>query len=165
MTGKASKPLNALIVDDVASNRWVLGRLLNQLGVEWTEVGGGLDALRLLRRIPFDAVFMDVEMPSMDGPATTRRLRHMESYSGRHLPVIAFTSLESKEVRQRCFDAGMDAFMTKPVNLQLLRAVIDQVTSGGGEGGLDDAGRPVRRWGMGYRPSSRSSRLQNRDRS
>ena len=158
-----SRPLNALIVDDVASNRWVLGRLLNQLGVQWTEVEGGVDALRVLRRIPFDVVFMDVEMPSLDGPATTRRLRHLESASGRHLPVIAFTSLESKEVRQRCFDAGMDAFMTKPVSLALLRVVIDQVTAGQGQEGLDDAGRTVERW-PGFRWTGEHPRLQRRDR-
>ncbi len=75
---------------------------------------------------PFDACLMDVSMPVMDGLETTRELRQRETATGSHLCVIGLTAYTSAKDRQNCFEAGMDMYLTKPLNIESLRRCIEQ---------------------------------------
>ncbi|HCP22349.1 MAG TPA: hybrid sensor histidine kinase/response regulator, partial [Marinobacter hydrocarbonoclasticus] len=75
----------------------------------------------------FDVVFMDCVMPRMDGYEATRQLRAWEINHGRsRVPVVALTASAMEEDEERCRQAGMDSFVAKPVNLEMLRAVLEQ---------------------------------------
>lgn len=111
--------LRALVVEDNPINQLVVSGLLQKIGVKATVVNGGQEALDTLKNEPreaFDFVFMDCEMPFMDGFETTQHLRQFESQTGRYpLPIIALTAHISPEHHQKCLDAGMDDYLTKPI--------------------------------------------------
>ncbi|MCB1352799.1 MAG: response regulator [Rhodobacteraceae bacterium] len=100
-----------LVVDDNAINREVACSLLARLGVETSTAENGAEALRMLDDEEFDVVFMDMQMPILDGLETTRRLRS-ENYAG---PIIGLTANAFTSDRMACLDAGMNDFMPKPV--------------------------------------------------
>ena len=77
--------------------------------------GNGKEALAVLERQSFDLVFMDVQMPEMDGLEATAAIRDKEKRSGKHLPVIAMTAHAMVGDRERCLAAGMDDYLTKPI--------------------------------------------------
>jgi CheY-like chemotaxis protein len=87
-------------------------RLLEREGHEVEIAGSGKQALEMLGRGPFDVVLMDIQMPEMDGLTAARQIRRSELGSSRHIPIVAVTALASESDRQRCFDAGMDAYIT-----------------------------------------------------
>lgn len=113
--------IRALVVEDNPINQMVIRGLLTKVGLEVKVVGGGQEALDTLAAEPreaYDLVFMDCEMPGMDGFETSRRLREWETASGRYpLPVIALTAHALPEHLQHCLDAGMDDYLTKPLLL------------------------------------------------
>ena len=122
--------VRVLLVDDSAINAEVARRLLEREGarVQTAEHGGA--ALALLQAAPraFDVVLMDVQMPGIDGPETTRRLRRDPALA--HLPVVALTAGALAEERRRAMEAGMDAFLTKPLDPERLthtvRSLVDR---------------------------------------
>ena len=75
---------------------------------------------------PFDLILMDVQMPKMDGLGATALIREKEKISGRHVPIIALTAHAMKGDRERCLEAGMDAYLSKPFQAGDLLACIDQ---------------------------------------
>ena len=103
-----------LVVEDNPVNQMVATGLLTALGYECETAADGLAALEAFGASTFDAVLMDVQMPRMDGYAATRALR--ETDAGRHVPVIAMTAAAIEGERDRCLAAGMDDFLTKPVD-------------------------------------------------
>ena len=108
--------LTLLVVDDVDVNRLVARAILERMGHEVTCAGSGLEALECLTTRTFDAIFMDVQMPEMDGLQTTAVIREREiSSGGRHIPIIAMTAYALAGDRDRCLDAGMDGYVSKPV--------------------------------------------------
>ncbi|MCA9712616.1 MAG: response regulator, partial [Myxococcales bacterium] len=107
-----------LVVDDDQINRLVATRLLGKMGLQVDVVGSGAEALERLAQAPFDAVLMDCQMPDMDGYETTRALRQRET-EGR-VRVVAMTASAMEEDRRRCYEAGMDAFISKPVRRESL---------------------------------------------
>ncbi len=113
-----------LVVDDNAGNLLVLKAQLASLGYEVLTATNGQEALSLLTRQPIDLVFMDCQMPVMDGFEATRRWRQYESQqeSGRQIPIVAITAGMFAEDRERCLAAGMDDFLQKPVNRADLQA-------------------------------------------
>ncbi|WP_374434760.1 CHASE domain-containing protein [Inhella sp.] len=117
--------VRVLVVDDSELNREVAQRLLSREGALVQTADGGAAALALLQASdppPFDAVLMDVQMPGMDGLETTRRLRQLPG--GAELPVLALTAGALEEERQRALAAGMDGFLTKPLEpAQLVRSL------------------------------------------
>jgi light-regulated signal transduction histidine kinase (bacteriophytochrome)/CheY-like chemotaxis protein len=116
--------LNILLVDDSDINLDVARRMLERMGAQVTAASDGMSALSLVhaRVAPFDAVLMDVQMPHMDGLATTRRLRLHRDFDT--LPVIALTGGALLEERRRALEAGMNGFLTKPIDPALMAQVI-----------------------------------------
>jgi CheY-like chemotaxis protein len=87
-------------------------------------VGSGRAALKALEAERFDLVLMDVQMPDMDGLEATSAIREQERGTKKHLPIIAMTAHAMNGDRERCLEAGMDAYVTKPVDAQKLLAAI-----------------------------------------
>ena len=120
--------MNVLVVDDNAVNCLVARRFLEKLGHQVSVAKDGAEALEMITHTPFDVVFMDVQMPIMDGLAATHRLRQLESAVGaRHLPVIALSANATEADREACLEAGMDDFVEKPVRQPALEAAITRV--------------------------------------
>jgi CheY-like chemotaxis protein len=113
-----------LLVEDNEINQLVALASLEHLGVATTVASDGEEALAILERPgpAFDAVLMDLHMPGIDGLETTRRLR--SRFPIGTLPVVALTAAAFDDDRQRCSEAGMEDFMTKPFDLERLRTVL-----------------------------------------
>ena len=120
------RPL-VLVVDDHPVNQEVLVRQLDLLGVAADTAEDGVEALEAWQARPYAAVLADIHMPRMDGYEFARRLRVVEAE--RHdnqarTPVVAVTANAMKGEEERCLAAGMDAYLVKPVNIDLLRATL-----------------------------------------
>ncbi|MBY6033570.1 response regulator [Marinobacter daepoensis] len=119
--------MRVLLVEDNPVNRTLTRRLLEKLGCEVLTANDGQAASSLWQWHQFDVIFMDCVMPRMDGYEATRQLRAWESNHGRApVPVVALTASAMEEDEERCREAGMDSFVAKPVNLEMLRAVLEQ---------------------------------------
>jgi signal transduction histidine kinase/ActR/RegA family two-component response regulator len=114
-----------LVVDDNAVNQRVAVRMLERLGLRIDVAGNGLEAVRMLRELPYDAVFMDCQMPEMDGYAATREIRRTEK-PGQHMAIIAMTAEALAGAREHCLSAGMDDYISKPVKLDDLSRAIQK---------------------------------------
>jgi two-component system sensor histidine kinase/response regulator len=115
-----NKYLRILLVEDNAVNQKLAARLLEKRGHTVVIAGNGKDALAALERQSFDLVFMDVQMPEMDGCEATGAIRGKEKASGDHLPIIAMTAHAMAGDRERCLEAGMDDYISKPIRLEEL---------------------------------------------
>ena len=113
-----------LVVEDNPVNQLVAVGLLEALGYVTETADDGEAALEVLATGDFDLVLMDVQMPRMDGYAATRAIREVEP-AGEHIPVVAMTAAAVEGERDRCLAAGMDDFLTKPVDPSALTAVLD----------------------------------------
>ena len=118
-----------LLVEDNAVNRLVGQRLLNSLGYRVDCVENGLQALKKVERESYDLVLMDCQMPELDGFETTRRIRRQEPV-GRRMPIVALTALAMAGDREKCFEAGMDDFISKPFRDEELVLVVDRLLRG-----------------------------------
>jgi two-component system sensor histidine kinase/response regulator len=116
--------LHILIAEDNAVNQTVATRLLAKLGHSFKLAHNGEEALALLSKHSFDLVLMDIQMPEMDGLTATRKIREQESATFVHLPIIAMTAHAMTGDRELCIEAGMDGYVTKPINLQRLEDAI-----------------------------------------
>jgi CheY-like chemotaxis protein len=113
-----------LVAEDNPVNQKVLEHFLAKWGCKVVLAGTGWDALTLLESTEFDLVLMDVQMPGMDGFEATSRLRALEAEIGGRVPVIAITAHAMEGDRERCLEAGMDDYLTKPVKAdELLRTL------------------------------------------
>jgi CheY-like chemotaxis protein len=112
----AEHPLEILVVEDNAVNLRLITALLKALGYTPTTAGDGAEALATLAARRFDLVLMDVQMPAVDGYAATRRLRAGEAGElNRRVRVVALTANAANEDRDACLAAGMDDFLSKPI--------------------------------------------------
>jgi CheY-like chemotaxis protein len=107
--------LRILLAEDNRVNQVLAVRLLEKRGHRVVVVANGREAVETWKAQPFDAILMDVQMPEMNGLEATRLIRRIEKDSGRHVPVIAMTAHAMKGDRQRCLDAGMDEYISKPI--------------------------------------------------
>lgn len=122
--GRSLDDLRILVVEDNPINQWLLLLQIEALGGCAQPAANGQEALTLLAREHFDVIFMDIEMPDMDGIETTQRLRR-ESRPGRPPPyIVAATAHVLGDSRRRFIDAGMDDFLGKPVLVDRLREVL-----------------------------------------
>jgi CheY-like chemotaxis protein len=114
-----------LLAEDNPVNRKVVVTILNRLGYTVDAVENGLLCIEALRSRVYDLVLMDCQMPELDGYETTRFLRDPDSHVLDHkVPVIALTAHAMPGERERCFAAGMDDYLTKPINTELLHAAL-----------------------------------------
>ncbi|MGC1188846.1 MAG: response regulator [Candidatus Acidiferrales bacterium] len=127
-----------LLAEDNLVNQKLATRLLEKRGFEVTVAGDGRAALDALEKNSFDAILMDVQMPEMDGFETTAAIRNKEQITGAHIPIIAMTAHALKGDQQRCLDAGMDAYVSKPIRTADLFKIIDDQLSAGNAANKDE---------------------------
>jgi PAS domain S-box-containing protein len=126
------RPPHVLVVDDNTLNRRLTSHLLHQLGVKTTTVASAQECFEAIASQPFDLVLMDVQMPKMDGLEATRILRSRET-DGVKLPIVALTADAMVGDRERCLDAGMTDYLTKPLRRDELTRVLRTYTGAGDE--------------------------------
>ncbi len=119
-----------LVAEDNPVNQRVAVRVLERHGQTVVVANHGLEALQKLEEQEFDVVLMDVQMPTMDGIEATAAIRRKERVTGRHIPIVALTAHAMKGDRERCLAAGMDSYVSKPVQAKELFAVIEEVVPG-----------------------------------
>jgi CheY-like chemotaxis protein len=115
-TAAASTQLNILLAEDNVVNQLLMQRLLNKRGHRVTIADTGKAVLAALERDDFDLVFMDVQMPELDGFEATSEIRRREAQTREHLTIIALTAHAMAGDRERCLASGMDGYMTKPID-------------------------------------------------
>jgi len=128
-TAESERKFRILVVDDSAANRKLTMWMLGQLGYVADAAGNGREALEAIERVPFDLVLMDCRMPEMDGYEATRQIRRREGM-GRHVKVVAMTAQALPGDERKRFNAGMDDYISKPLNIEGLAAVLDRVLGG-----------------------------------
>ncbi|GHU25517.1 hypothetical protein AGMMS50256_00100 [Betaproteobacteria bacterium] len=128
---KSSQAFHVLLVEDMAMNQVVATRMLQGFGHTVRVAQNGQEALDILGQESFDLVFMDVQMPVMDGLEAVARLREDERGhpERKHMPVIAMTARALQNDREKCLQAGMDAYVAKPLLIDDMAAVLDEITS------------------------------------
>jgi signal transduction histidine kinase/ActR/RegA family two-component response regulator len=117
-TIEENNQLYVLVAEDNPINQKVVLRMLNKIGHKVQIANNGVEALRYLTQEDFDVVLMDVQMPEMDGLEATRRLRGSDEVLNPKIPVIALTAHAQESDRRNCLAAGMNDYLTKPVQLQ-----------------------------------------------
>ncbi|MFP4308940.1 MAG: PAS domain S-box protein [Desulfococcaceae bacterium] len=151
-----------LVAEDNPINQRVALGLLEKFGLRVNVVANGREALHALQTLPYDLAFMDVQMPEMDGLEATRELRKAESEAGippfqpqtkprkgtpvqpdqhSRIPVVAMTAGAMREDREKCMEAGMDDYVTKPVKPEELVRVLEKWLPDGGGRNLEDGSR------------------------
>ena len=126
--GSPQGSLKVLLAEDNFVNQKLAVTMLQKRGYRVSVANDGIEALTLLEREPFDVVLMDVHMPNMGGFEATAEIRTRERASGRaRLPVIALTALAMSGDREKCLQAGMDAYLTKPINARELFGALSHI--------------------------------------
>jgi len=131
-----------LVVDDHVVNQQLAQMMLERMGHRIDVVGNGLEAIEAVRRIPYDLVFMDCQMPEMDGYEATKNIRNMEKrkrdgqsppsphashltpHGNSHIPIVAMTANAMKGDREKCLAAGMDDYISKPIKHEELALLV-----------------------------------------
>ena len=114
--------LRILLAEDNLVNQIVMSRILDRLGYHSDLCANGREVLLALERQPYDLVFMDIQMPEMDGLEASEEIRKRWPEGPK---IIALTAFAFQEDRDKCLSAGMDDFISKPVRLETIRAVLN----------------------------------------
>ncbi len=127
-----------LVVEDNVINQRVASLMLGRLGCRVDVAADGLEAVTMVAQIPYDLVFMDCQMPEMDGFQAARVIRQRER-DGVHMPIAAMTAHALPEDRRRCLDSGMDEYLSKPVQFgELVRVVAKYLSEDSKESEADE---------------------------
>jgi CheY-like chemotaxis protein len=118
-----------LVAEDNVVNQRVAEHLLEKLGCNVDVVDNGRKAVEASARTAYACIFMDCQMPDMDGFEATAAIREREQRSGGHIPIIALTAHVMQEERGRCFTVGMDHYLSKPLQVAALQAVLQRCLS------------------------------------
>jgi CheY-like chemotaxis protein len=118
--------MRILIAEDNVTNQKVLLRMLERLGYRADIVTNGKEAVESWEKVPYEVIFMDVQMPDMDGLEATRVIRGRERETGRRVSIIAMTAHAMKEDREKCLGAGMDDYVSKPIQLRDINEAIQR---------------------------------------
>jgi two-component system, sensor histidine kinase and response regulator len=139
----AGREARILLAEDNAVNQKVAVRMLEKLGCRIDVAGDGAEAVEMWRHFAYDAIFMDCQMPELDGLEAARLIRREELRLGRdRAPIIAMTANAMAQDRSDCLAAGMDDYLSKPVRQEDLQATLDRwlnadavrVAGAGGDG-------------------------------
>lgn len=122
-----ARSLRILVAEDTPVNQVLISRTLEKLGHTASIANNGREALELLSKQCFHIIFMDVQMPEMDGFNATRTIRAQEKETGAHIPIVAMTAHAMKGDRERCLESGMDDYVAKPVSSREIAAAIERV--------------------------------------
>jgi CheY-like chemotaxis protein len=126
VTGK-----KVLVVEDHKVNQHVISKILSSLKVTFTVAENGLEALQKLEEDTFDMIFMDCQMPVMDGLEASRRIRQSDAkYKG--IPIVALTASAIEGDEEQCREAGMNGYLAKPVRLAQIAEAVKTYAQGGG---------------------------------
>ena len=125
--------LRILLAEDNIVNRAVAAAILERCGHSLVHAANGREAVEAAAREAFDLIFMDVQMPEMDGFEATSHIREAEQATGRHTPIAAMTAHAMVGDRERCLTAGMDDYISKPISQAELFALLERIslTAGG----------------------------------
>ena len=126
---KEKRRLDILLVEDNPVNQKLALRLLEKAGHKVTIANNGQEAIDLLAQHTFDLIFMDVQMPVMNGFEATKRIREREKHTGEHIPIIAMTAHAMKGDREKCLNAGMDGYISKPIQTEELYRTLEDISS------------------------------------
>jgi two-component system, sensor histidine kinase and response regulator len=129
--------LNILLAEDNRVNQIVASRILEKMGHTITLASNGIDAVTLSGARSFDLVLMDIQMPEIDGLEATKSIRLRELHSNLRLPIIAMTAHAMKGDKERCLEAGMDGYISKPISGKELAAAIANVIPWASNDGAD----------------------------
>jgi len=121
--------LHVLLAEDNAVNQRLAASLLERRGHRVSIAANGKEAIAALERLRVDVVLMDVQMPEMGGFEATAAIRLRERDTGAHLPIVAMTAHAMKGDRERCLAAGMDEYITKPLDSKRLCAIVERVAN------------------------------------
>jgi CheY-like chemotaxis protein len=125
------KPMRILIAEDNPSNQRVLVEMLKRLGYRPDAVADGREVIQALERQNYDLILMDIKMPEMDGITATRVICKLRPEHGPKIVAITAYALEGD--REKCLEAGMDDYISKPVQLKELAAILEKYSAGRGE--------------------------------
>ena len=128
-TAEHLHPVHILVAEDNPINAKLARALLEKQGHKVTLVSNGLEAVRATEESAFNVVIMDVQMPEMDGIAATQEIRAREKQNGTYLPIIALTANAMKGDSETCLEAGMDEYLTKPLQKNALEEALLKVVS------------------------------------
>jgi PAS domain S-box-containing protein len=116
---------NILLVEDNVVNQHVAQSMLHKIGLDVEVADNGKEAIEAFKKKKYDLVFMDVQMPVMDGFEATRKIRKMQESGGEHTTIIAMTAHAMKDDQNRCLENGMDDYISKPIKIQSLIHTLD----------------------------------------
>jgi PAS domain S-box-containing protein len=113
-----------LVADDVVPNQILTLKLLESLGHKATSAANGKEVLAAISLVDYDLILMDCQMPEMDGFEATRKIRTLEKYTDNHIPIIALTANAMAGDDKKCFAAGMDDYLAKPIKKEKLNEML-----------------------------------------
>ncbi|SFH87697.1 CheY chemotaxis protein or a CheY-like REC (receiver) domain [Tindallia magadiensis] len=116
--------LLVLVVEDDPMSRIFMEKILRRLGVEADFAKDGLEALRMYMKNEYDLIFLDIQMPVMNGYETAELIRQQEQMTAIHIPIIAVTAYALEEDKEKCLKVGMDYYLSKPVSMESLLKVL-----------------------------------------
>ena len=126
--------MRILLAEDNAVNQKLATRMLEKRGHTVIVANNGKEALETLKKERFDLILMDVQMPEMDGFETTAAIRAHERGNGKHIPIVAMTALAIQGDKERCLEAGMDSYVSKPIKSNELYDVVENLRLVSGQG-------------------------------
>jgi PAS domain S-box-containing protein len=146
---RSARPLQILLAEDIPVNQQFAVALLKKRGHTVAVASNGQEALELFAKQRFDVILMDVQMPEMGGVEATRAIREQEKKTGEHIPIVAMTAHMMKGDRESCLEAGMDAYVSKPIESRELLGTIEALLSPPGTAVLVTAAKKPKEEGPG----------------
>ena len=128
-TSESKGPLRILVAEDNATNQKVMLKFFEKIGCRADAFANGKEILQILEKRSYDIIFMDCQMPEMDGYEATRKIREKESITGKpRVPIVALTANALSGDREKCILAGMDDYLSKPVDFLILKNILSKWT-------------------------------------
>jgi len=124
---KSNQDIHILVAEDNQVNQKIVMRTLEKFQYTLSVANDGEEALEQWKNNPVDLILMDVQMPKMDGLQATQAIRELEKGTGKRVPIIALTAHAMKGDKERCLEAGMDDYLQKPVNPNILKERVIQI--------------------------------------